>query len=272
MRVLVLCVVSTVVAAGSAAIVLAPGEEDEAAALAPRATVSVSVDAAIWLPLQPCRTQPAVLRPLIPENVAPAQPADESRAAELERLEAELRSTLIKLARAEQRIGQLVFDHCQERFDFELDQWLDGSLAPLHEDDSRMRDQLREALSCTAAEHGRRSLWDAESGYWYQGECPEEVAVLRSRLPDGLVAQLAGLFRDWDADRQSRPQVIFIGGCGNARSAARPTVEVEYGDRRSTYLRGDPYVQGLLDEQSRADRDWKLRINVLVDAEVFELD
>ena len=274
MRVLWWCLSSSLVAAGSAALALVPEpseahdtEEPVAAALA---APSSRADPVMRLPIVPRSRACAAPEPVL---LAP-EAEDAPRAAALEAsllvarqeladARAELETVRARLQQTENQLEELLELHCQERFDRELDAWLDGSLAPFHEGDERLRGQLRTALATAAgAPSGRGCVRVRRID---SVDCPEEVAMLRLRIPDGVVAQLAGLYRGWEAERAVRPRILM--GCGNSA-----TVTVEDRGQQTQWLRDDPYVRFLIDERMRIAHEWQRRINTLLGVDVHDLD
>lgn len=289
MRAVPFCFVSSAAALASAVALLAPGDSTDPDALRPRPAPAgsarhqtVSPTPALELP------RPRALAPTLdpaPEVLAPApildsaagtnagpptNPSGPQRDAEIARLETELCLVRSRLQDAERRLARLVQEHCRERFDFELEQWLAGSVDWLCVYDSQMLERVRDALVASAEEHARDRIWDPDLQEWYAGECPEAVDELRARIPDALVAQLVGQFRDWDREKSRLPRIEYTGGCGVSRDAR--TVRVARDGQELLFRRDDPYLRSLLDERDSVDRQWQRRINRLLDAEVYELD
>lgn len=274
MRILLACMVTTFAAAGAATIVVVgssgttdeiePAERGLEAAdrsHVPALAVSLPAVPACWRGREAPIAALAVVEHDDSERLVAAR-------AELQAVRAELAATRAKLGNTQQQLIELVQDRCADRFDFELDQWLDGPLLRLYEGDDQLRERIRYALTCSAEEHGRTEIRDPATQEWYVGECPEEVASLRARIPDGLVVELTGLFRGWMADERSRPRIVGQSGCGGSRGP----ITVEVGGTLSSYPADHPYVQLVRRDQRRLGREWQQRINALLAAEVYELD
>jgi len=270
-RIVCFCLVSSVLVAVSAAVVLAPeSSEGDAPGLVqlsrpPGATAA----AACALPPVRGRLTAAVVEAL---PVTPIETEDEAddelgaARAELARVQAELGRAETELARARERIQDLLQDQCVPRFEAELAEWLDGPLASLHADDPALREQLKDALQSTAWSLRSQDVWDPAARRRGLDPCPVSVEMLRARYPMGIVAELADLFRAWRRDQLREPRLQLIGGCTGASSAIVTASGVQ-----TKLPIEDPFVQSLLAEQRRYDRYWGERINVLLGVEIYAL-
>lgn len=273
MRAVALCLVSGGAALASAVALLAPGAPTDPETIARLAPVARRLDRdPTEAALPPVRLldspprvalapAPLIERPAAVNSGPPTNPSG-AVAADVQQLQLQLLDAQSRLRDAERRLTRLVEDHCRERFDFELDRWLDGPVGWLCFDDFTLRQRVREALVATAEEHNRDRIWDPDLQEWHSGECPEAVDELRARIPDALVAQLIRHFRDWDRERSWQPRIEFT-----ARM-----VLVTLDGEETAFLSDDPYVQSLRAERDRIDWRWQRRINALLDADVFEPD
>lgn len=282
MRILSFGLASTLAAAaGATVVVVGPGEANDGEGPARRLCAADRFEGSPRTPPLPAvppdwragRAPAAALAVELERPAADRHPDSERLLAtceELESVRAQLAATHAKLLDTEARLLELVEDHCTERFDLELDQWLDGPLLGLHEGEEWLRGRLFMALVESAEEHARSAIWDPELQEWYAGECPEEVLSLRMRIPDELVAQLAGLFRAWEADRKSRPRIMGWNTCGG--DPGQSIVRVEFDGQLREVSADEPYVQIVREDQRRIDQEWGRRVNSLVDAEVYDVD
>jgi hypothetical protein len=272
-RIVCFCLVSSVLVAVSAAVVLAPeSSEGEAPGLVQLSRLPGATSAAAACALPPVRGRltAAVVEALPVTPIEADDEADDELGAareELARMQAELGRAETELAKARERIQDLLQGQCVPRFEAELDAWLDGPLASLHANDPELRGRLRRALQSAAWSLRRQDVWNPETRRPGLDPCPLSVEMLRARYPIGVVAELADLFRAWRRDALREPRLQLIGGCTGASSAMVTVSGVE-----TKLPIDDPFVQSLIAEQRRYDRYWGERIDELLGVYVYALD
>jgi hypothetical protein len=241
------------------------GESRAAAVLRELATPDGEVPA---LPLPPALA-PDRAPSRLEVALAPA-PTASPDADELARVQGELDRAKLELAlarddreQARMRREEELLGPCVRRFRNALDEWLDGPLAALHEGDRFLRERLRETLE-TAAWKRRHREWIPETQRWATDVCLEPLEELRLRYPDGVVAELARLFRSWQRDRLREPSLYLVPGCSGSSVA-----DVTCNGLKTRLPIDDPFVQSLLAEQRRSDRYWQDQINALLDLKIY---